>query len=152
MIGLYTIRTGDIIHLWNRKDRVDAQTLPFPLLLKLLHSGKVCTHASKRIAQSHCYFIEQLRVPLQIAQRLTTSVLIFAGFIELDAAIALHLELMITTIISLSRSATTTCYQSSLFRQDNFKQMPQIRYFWTKKTIRIKITKDHRINHKYNKS
>ena len=45
MIGPYIIRAGDTIHVWNRKDGVDAQTLPYPFRLKLLHNSKVCTQA-----------------------------------------------------------------------------------------------------------
>ena len=44
-----------------------------------------------------------------VTVRLTTSVPVSASFIELDAATALHLGI---AIISLSRSATTTCNQS----------------------------------------
>ena len=46
VIGLYTMRSGDRIYLWNGKVGVNAQTLPFPFALKLLHNSKVCMQAS----------------------------------------------------------------------------------------------------------
>ena len=35
-----------MIYLWNGKVGVNAQTLPFPFALKLLHNSKVCTQAT----------------------------------------------------------------------------------------------------------
>ena len=45
LIGPYTMKTGDIIYLWNGKVGVNAQTLPFPFALKFLNNSKVCTQA-----------------------------------------------------------------------------------------------------------
>ena len=45
MIGPYTMKTGDIIYLWNGKVGVNAQTLPLPFALKFLNNSKVCTQA-----------------------------------------------------------------------------------------------------------
>ena len=46
VIGPYTMKTGDIIYLWNGKVGVNAQTLPFPFALKFLNNSKVCTQAT----------------------------------------------------------------------------------------------------------
>ena len=46
VLGPFTMRTGDRIYLWNGKGGVNAQTLPIPFALKLLHNSKVCTQAT----------------------------------------------------------------------------------------------------------
>ena len=76
VIGPYTMKTGDIIYLWNGKVGVNAQTLPFPFVLKFLNNSKVCTQTNRPPAPQEAKTALLLCIPylgrysLQIKTRL----------------------------------------------------------------------------------
>ena len=53
MIGPYTMKTGDIIYLWNGKVGVNAQTLPFPFAL----NSSTIVKFARRLAFTRCQHI-----------------------------------------------------------------------------------------------
>ena len=53
MIGPYTMKTGDIIYLWNGKVGVNAQTLPFPFALNSSTQARLLGRIAKRSILTH---------------------------------------------------------------------------------------------------